>query len=75
MYPMLYLSGIFFPVVNMPGFMHPVVNAIPLTYLGDALQQVMVGGMPLFPLGMDVAVLGGWLIACMALAIRFFRWE
>jgi ABC-2 type transport system permease protein len=75
MYPMLYLSGIFFPVVNMPGFMRPVVNAIPLTYLGDALQQVMVGGTPLFPLGMDVAVLGGWLIACMALAIRFFRWE
>ncbi len=37
-FPMLFLSGIFFPVEIMPDFMRPVVNAMPLTYLGDALR-------------------------------------
>lgn len=74
-FPMLFLSGIFFPVDIMPDFMRPIVEAIPLTYLGDGLRQIMVEATPLHPLGMDVAVLAGWLVACMLLAIRFFRWE
>jgi ABC-2 type transport system permease protein len=74
-FPMMFLSGIFFPVEIMPDFMRPVVAAFPLTYLGDAFRQIMVGAPPLHPLIIDVAVLGGWLIVCMALAIRFFRWE
>lgn len=74
-FPMLFLSGIFFPVEIMPDFMRPILAIIPLTYLGDALRQVMVDATPLHPLIMDVAVLGGWLIVCMLLTIRLFRWE
>lgn len=74
-FPMLFLSGIFFPVELMPDFMRPIIAAIPLTYLGDAFRQVMVGATPLHPLSVDVAVLGGWLVLCMLLAIRLFRWE
>lgn len=74
-FPMMFLSGIFFPVEFIPDFMRPVVEAMPVTYLGDALRQVMVDGTPLHSLGIDVAVLAGWLVACMALSIRFFRWE
>lgn len=74
-FPMMFLSGIFFPVEIMPDFMRPVVAAFPLTYLGDAFRQIMVDATPLHPLIIDVAVLGGWLIVCMVLAIRFFRWE
>jgi ABC-2 type transport system permease protein len=74
-FPMLFLSGIFFPVEFMPDFMRPIIAAIPLTYLGDAFRQVMVGATPLHSLGIDVAVLGGWLVLCMLLAVRLFRWE
>lgn len=74
-FPMLFLSGIFFPVEIMPAFMRPIVNAMPLTYLGDALRQVMVDATPLFPLTTDAAVLGGWLVVCVLLTIRLFRWE
>lgn len=74
-FPMLFLSGIFFPIDFMPDFMRPVVEAIPLTYLGDALRQVMVDATPLHPLWLDVAVISGWLVICMGLAIRLFRWE
>ena len=74
-FPMLFLSGIFFPVEFFPAFMRPIVEAIPLTYLGDAFRQVMVAATPVHPLSMDIAVLAAWLIVCLLLAIRFFRWE
>ena len=74
-FPMLFLSGIFFPVDFIPGFMRPIVTAVPLTYLGDALRQTMVNATPLHSLAIDMAILAGWLVVCMALAIRFFRWE
>lgn len=74
-FPMMFLSGIFFPIEMMPDFIRPVVEALPLTYLGDAFRQIMVESPPLHPLLLDAAVLGGWLVICMGLAIRFFRWE
>jgi ABC-2 type transport system permease protein len=74
-FPMLFLSGIFFPIDFMPNFMRPIVEALPLTYLGDALRQVMVDATPLHSVTTDMAVLGGWLVVCMVLTIRFFRWE
>lgn len=74
-FPMMFLSGIFFPVGFMPAWIEPVMAALPLTYLGDALRQIMVGATALHPLQVDLAVLGGWLLACAALAVRFFRWE
>jgi ABC-2 type transport system permease protein len=74
-FPMLFLSGIFFPVEFMPDFMRPIVEAIPVTYLGDALRQIMVDASPLHSLTTDIAVLTGWLLVCIVLSIRFFRWE
>ncbi|HZC04923.1 MAG TPA: ABC transporter permease [Ktedonobacterales bacterium] len=74
-FPMMFLSGVFFPVALLPAFLAPVVKALPLTYLADAFRQVTVGGAPDFPMWVDVAVLAGWGVVCMALAARFFKWE
>ncbi len=74
-FPMMFLSGIFFPVEIMPDFLRPIVEALPLTYLGDAFRQIMVGAPPLHSLSTDIIVLSGWFVICMVLAIRFFRWE
>ena len=74
-FPMMFLSGLFFSIEVMPVWIRPVVNAIPLTYLADALRQIMVGAPPVYSLGIDVAVLCAWLVACSLLAIRLFRWE
>lgn len=74
-FPMMFLSGIFFPVDIMPKFLTPVVKAMPLTYLGDALRQVMVGMAPQYPLLLEVGILGGWLVVSTILAVVFWRWE
>jgi ABC-2 type transport system permease protein len=74
-FPLMFLSGIFFPLTFMPGWLRGVATAMPLTYLGDALRQTMVGGTPFVPLGMDLLVLAGWLVVCLAISARFFRWQ
>lgn len=74
-FPMMFLSGIFFPIDMMPRFLKPVMKAVPLTYLGDLLRRVMVGLPSVYGLGTDLAILGGWFVVSLAFAIRFFKWE
>ena len=74
-FPMMFLSGIFFPLAALPLFLTPVVRALPLTYLGDALHQTMTGGTPAFPMWIDLAVLVAWTLVCSLVAVRLFKWE
>ncbi|HEX5465103.1 MAG TPA: ABC transporter permease [Candidatus Limnocylindrales bacterium] len=73
--PMMFLSGIFFPIALMPSWMKGIATILPLTYLGDALRQTMVGGSPFVPLAVGLAILAGWLVVCLAISARFFRWQ
>jgi ABC-2 type transport system permease protein len=74
-FPMMFLSGIFFPVTIMPDFLKPVIKAMPLTYLGDALRQIMTGSPPLYPLHTDLIVMAVWLGVTLLLGIKLFQWE
>jgi ABC-2 type transport system permease protein len=74
-FPLMFLSGGLFPIEMLPDFLQPVVDLMPLTYLTDALGQLMVGAAGLHPLWLDLAVVGGWLAACLVLGVKFWRWE
>ncbi len=74
-FPMMFLSGVFFPLEIMPSVLRPVAAILPLTYLGDALRQVMVGGSAYAPLPLDLGILAVWLVVCLGISARFFRWE
>jgi len=74
-FPMMFLSGIFFPLEMMPGFMRPIMDAMPLTYLADSLRQIMVESSAMHSHIINLAVLGGWFVVCLILAVRFFKWE
>ncbi len=71
----MFLSGIFWPVEFMPDWIRPVVDAIPLTYLGDLLRRTMIEAGYYFSATRSLLILTGWLVVCAALAVRFFRWE
>jgi ABC-2 type transport system permease protein len=73
--PMMILSGTFFSVASMPAFIEPLIKILPLTYLNDALRQIMVSGTPLHSMTTDIAVLAAWAVACLAVTIRFFKWD
>lgn len=74
-FPMLFLSGVFFPISLIPNIVQPIVRVLPLTYLSDALRQAAAGGTPYSPLWVDGVVLVAWLGVCLAVSVRFFRWE
>jgi ABC-2 type transport system permease protein len=74
-FPLMFLSGTFFPIDAMPDALRTVARAMPLTYLGDGLRQVMVDGTPFSPLWVCFAVLAAWLVVCFAIAARFFKWQ
>ncbi|MEO8468946.1 MAG: ABC transporter permease [Chloroflexota bacterium] len=74
-FPLMFLSGTFFPIDSMPDFLKGIARVLPLTYLSDGLRQVMVGGTPFSPLWLCFAVLIGFLVICFAISARFFRWS
>ena len=59
----------------MPSWLQAVAHLMPLTYLGDALRQVMVGGVPFAPLPVDIAVLAGLTVVFFGISARYFRWQ
>ncbi|NIO37159.1 ABC transporter permease [Candidatus Bathyarchaeota archaeon] len=43
-FPMMFLSGSFFPLEFMPDFLRQIANVLPLTYLNNGLRDSMVYG-------------------------------
>ena len=74
-FPMLFLSGVFFDIDSMPGWLRPVVNVLPLKYLVDALREPMTRGNGLAEVWLDLVILMAIFVVAMAVAVRFFRWD
>jgi ABC-type polysaccharide/polyol phosphate export permease len=74
MLPMFVFSGIFFSSDRFPAVIQPLVKALPLTALNDALRAAILEGADLRSQIPRIAVMLVWGIASFALALRFFRW-
>lgn len=75
MLPMFILSGVFFPASRFPDALQPLVQALPLTALNDALRAVYNDGLPLLAAGGELAILAAWTLVSFGLALRWFRWR
>ncbi|GGL38325.1 YhgE/Pip domain-containing protein [Phycicoccus endophyticus] len=60
-------AGGTFPWQTLPGPLHPLHHALPMSYAVDGVRRLMYGG-PLPQLALDVAVIGGWALGALALA-------
>lgn len=74
-FPMMFLSGVFFPRFLMPEWLQNVSDFLPLTPLIDGLRLIITEGRTLLELGPELAMLGGWLIVIYVIAFKVFRWE
>ena len=54
MFPMIFLSGVFFPVNNLPPWMNVLVKINPATYGVDPIRQLVLGAQPASSLGITV---------------------
>ncbi|MDP2948311.1 MAG: ABC transporter permease [Chloroflexota bacterium] len=74
-FPMMFLGGSWFPSDSAPDFLQPVVRAIPLTHLNDALREVVNKGGGLGDIWLDWAILAAWAAAGFLVSLRVFRWQ
>jgi ABC-2 type transport system permease protein len=73
-FPMMFLSGTFFPVSGMPSYLQGVAHVLPLYYMIDGLNNVMIYG-NYGPALFDAGLLVVLSVVVFALAVRFFRWR
>ena len=74
MYPMVALSGLFYPIENMSAPVRVLVAALPTTHAVALMQGVWDGSGWSAHLG-DAAALVLIAAVCVAVATRVFRWE
>ena len=75
MMPMWIASGVFFSSQKFPDAMQPVIKALPLTAVIDALRANMLQGANLAQIAPQLGVITFWLVICFALALKLFRWR
>ena len=73
MFPMMFLSGVFFPIQQMPWYMQDISKILPLTYASDALRRVMVLGAGIPAISTDLIVLIVFGAVMIAIAVPVFR--
>ena len=74
MVPLWLGSGVFFSYERFPEQLHPLLRALPLTALNDALRTGMIDGAGLVDVLPELGVLAVWTVIPFALALRIFRW-
>jgi ABC-2 type transport system permease protein len=73
MFPMMFLSGVFFPIQQMPWYMQDISKILPLTYASDSLRRVMVLGAGIPQISTDLIVLIVFGAVMIAIAVPVFR--
>ena len=74
MMPMWIFSGVFFSYERFPAVIHPLIKALPLTALNDALRASILEGTPILHQWPRLLVMIIWGGVSFALALKWFRW-
>ena len=73
MFPMMFLSGVFFPLQQMPGYMQTFAHFLPLTYATTALRKVMVLGAGIPAVATEITILVGFGVILLVIAVPMFK--
>jgi ABC-2 type transport system permease protein len=74
-FPMLFLSGTFFPRFLMPQWLQTASNFLPLTPVIDGIRLITTEGKSLLQLGPQIGLIAIWTVVIYFIAFRVFRWE
>lgn len=79
--PMLFISGVHFPIMEFPPWLRTLARLNPATYGIDALKHLFIPvdsagrWVPDFAVGTDLAVLAGFTVVSLAVSVRFLRFR
>lgn len=75
MMPMWICSGVFFSYERFPEVAKPIIRALPLTALNDALRAVMNDGLGITSIVPQLAYLVAWTLVAYVAGLKIFRWQ
>jgi ABC-2 type transport system permease protein len=73
--PVIFISGVFYDVDQVPQALHDIANALPLVHVINGFQGAFVTGAGIGDLLSDIAVLALWTALGVWGAVRGFRWD
>jgi ABC-type multidrug transport system permease subunit len=73
--PMWIFSGVFFSYERFPQVIQPLIKALPLTALNDALRAIILQGASLSSQWMPLAIMAIWGGLSFVIALKWFRWS
>jgi len=73
--PQFLLSGVFFSTDAFPGWIQPIANNLPLSFLNTALRKIANEGATLYDVRLQLLGLAIWGVVTYTIAIRTFKWE
>jgi ABC-2 type transport system permease protein len=71
--PQVFLSGVIWPVEQMPNYLQWIAAVLPLTYAVEGLRDIMLNGQSIINVTLDLGVLVGFAILISALAAITLR--
>ena len=74
-FPMIFLSGAFFPRFLMPEVLQTISSFLPLTPIIDGARLIITEGKTIFEIAPQVGLLAAWAAVIYLIAFRVFRWE
>jgi ABC-2 type transport system permease protein len=74
-FPMMFLSGTFFPRFLMPQWLQHITTYLPLTPVIDGIRLVATEGKNLAQIGFQLILMVFWMVIIYLIAFRVFRWE
>lgn len=74
-FPMLFLSGTFFPRDNFPDYLRTITDYLPLTFVADAMRVISNEGAGLWTVRGDILGIVIWGIIGYFIANKLFSWE
>ena len=73
--PMAFLSGTFYPVAGLPGWLQTVSQAFPMRHMIDGVSGVLSGSSPAGNALLPSLILVGFAAVFAVFATRLFRWS
>jgi len=71
--PMMFVSGVFYPIETMPWILQKLAYVFPLTYLNDAMRGIMLKGQTLGDVWLDLVVLLGFTLLFFIIGVKRFN--
>ena len=71
--PMMFVSGVFYPIETMPWILQKLAYIFPLTYLNNAMRGIMLKGQTLGDVWLDLVVLLGFTLLFFIIGVKRFN--